>query len=141
VAGENTVQAWLALPRRVYLDTSTLETLYDFGDAVFEAKPFAPRGRASRVEGFVDELTALHDIFLVNERAQFEFAVTNASLREVVARDEPGFTQWVHDVLDTWLIQSAGESVIPSSTLADRRFRQHQRQRPLPAPRCARRRL
>ena len=73
------------------------------------------RGRASRVEGFVDELAALHDIFLVNERAQFEFAVTNASLREVVARDEPGFTQWVHDVLDTWLIQSAGESVIPSS--------------------------
>jgi hypothetical protein len=76
VAGEDTVQAWLALPRRVYLDTSTLQTLYGFGDVVFEAEPFVPRGRASRVEGFVDELTALHDIFLVNERARFEFAVT-----------------------------------------------------------------
>jgi hypothetical protein len=42
VAGEDTVQAWLALPRRVYLDTSTLQTLYDFGDVVFEAEPFAP---------------------------------------------------------------------------------------------------
>ena len=99
------------------------------------------RGRASRVEGLVDELAALHDIFLVNERAQFEFAVTNASLREVVARDEPGFTQWVHDVLDTWLIQSAGESVIPSCNVWPIAVRQHQRQRSLPAPGCARRGL
>ena len=42
MAGEDTVQAWLALPRRVYLDTSTVQTLYDFGDVVFEAEAFAP---------------------------------------------------------------------------------------------------
>ena len=34
-----------------------------------------------------------------NER--FEFAVTEASLREVAARNEPGYTQWVDDVLDS----------------------------------------
>jgi hypothetical protein len=32
-----------------------------------------------------------------------------ANLREVTARGSAGYTQWVHDVLDTWLMQSAGE--------------------------------
>ena len=81
MAGEETTQAWLSLPRRVYLDTSTLQTLYDFSEVVFEAVPFLPRGRAAGVEGFADELEALRRVFLVNERAQFEFAVTCASLR------------------------------------------------------------
>ena len=49
-------------------------------------------------------------IFMVNERAMFEFVVTEASLREVVNRTHPGYTQWVYDVLDTWLIQSEGEA-------------------------------
>lgn len=39
----------------------------------------------------------------------FEFVVTAASLREVHARNRPQFTQWVYDVLNTWLIQSEGQ--------------------------------
>jgi hypothetical protein len=35
--------------------------------------------------------------------------MAEASLREVVNRTRPGYTQWVYDVLDTWLIQSDGE--------------------------------
>jgi hypothetical protein len=41
---------------------------------------------------------------MVNERAGFEFVVTDASLREVRARNRPGYTQWVLDVQDTWLV-------------------------------------
>jgi hypothetical protein len=55
------LEAWRTLPRRVYLDTSTLQKLYDFGEFVFEAEPLLLAGRASRVEGLADELTALHD--------------------------------------------------------------------------------
>src|SRR4051812_37819735 len=43
--------------------------MYDFGEVVFEAEPFAPTGRAARVEGLAEELVALHNIFMVNERA------------------------------------------------------------------------
>jgi hypothetical protein len=39
----------------------------------------------------------------------FQFVVTEASLREVVVRDRPRYTQWVYDVLDAWLVQSEGE--------------------------------
>lgn len=115
--------SWLSLPRRIYLDTSALQSLHDFGGQVFEGEPFVPAGRAGKVQGLADELDALRMIFTVNERAMFEFVVTEASLREVVARDRPRFTQWVNDVLDVWLIQSAGkEPPTPGTTFDDRRF-------------------
>jgi hypothetical protein len=106
---DDPVGAWLSLPRRIYLDTSTLQKLYDFGGTIFEGEPFEPVGRASRVAGLADEIDALRMIFMVNERAMFEFVVAEVSLHEVVNRTHPGYTQWVYDVLDTWLIQSEGE--------------------------------
>jgi hypothetical protein len=106
---DDPVRAWLSLPRRTYLDTSTLQKLYDFGAEIFQGKPFEPGGRASRVQGLADEVDALRRIFMVNKRPMFEFVVTEASLREVVNRAHPGYTQWIYDVLGTWLIQSEGE--------------------------------
>jgi hypothetical protein len=120
---DDLVGAWLSLPRRIYLDTSTLQNLYDFGGEIFEGEPFEPVGRAVRVQSLADEINALRMIFTVNERAMFEFVVTEASLREVFNRTHPGYTQWVYDVLDTWLIQSDGEQPpTPSRTFDDRRF-------------------
>jgi hypothetical protein len=83
---DDLVGAWLSLPRRIYLDTSTLHKLYDFGGVIFEGEPFEPVGRAVRVQGLADEIDALRMIFMVNERAMFEFVVTEASLREVFNR-------------------------------------------------------
>jgi hypothetical protein len=76
-----------------------------------------------RVQGLADEIGALQMIFMVNQRAMFEFVVTEASLREVVNRIRPGDTQWVYDVLDTLLIQSDGEeSPTPGQAFEDPRF-------------------
>jgi hypothetical protein len=117
------VEAWLSLPRRIYLDTSTLQNLYDFGGEIFEEEPFEPIGRAARVQGLADEIDALRLIFTINQRARFEFVVTKASLREVVNRTHPGYTQWVYDVLGTWLIQSESEEQPkPGTTFEDERF-------------------
>jgi hypothetical protein len=110
-AGEDPVRAWRSLPRRIYLDTSTLQKLFDFGGEIFEGEPFAPVGRAARVPGLAEEIEALRMIFLVNERAMFDFVVTETTLLEVRGRNDPRYTQWVNDVRDTRLIQSAGEEV------------------------------
>ena len=119
---DDPVRAWLSLPRRIYLDTSTLQNLYDFGGEIFEGEPFEPVGRAARVQGLDAEIDALQMIFMINQRAMFEFVVTEASLREVVNRTRPGYTQWVCDVLDTWLIQSKSEQLpTPGKTFEDRR--------------------
>jgi hypothetical protein len=120
---EDVLQAWLRLPRRIYLDTSTLQNLYDFGAEIFEDDPFEPVGRATRVQGLADEIDALRMIFAVNQRATFEFVVAEASLREVANRTRPSYTQWVYDLLDTWLIQSEGqEPPTPGRSFDDDRF-------------------
>ena len=41
----------------------------------------------------------------------FEFVVTATSLREVVDRGRRGYTQWVNDVGDTWLVKSVGPDI------------------------------
>jgi hypothetical protein len=94
-ADEDPVRAWQSLPRRIYLDTSTLQKLFDFGGEIFEGEPFQPVGRASRVRGLAEEMQALRMIFLVNERAMFDFVVTEATLLEVRGRNNPRYTQWV----------------------------------------------
>jgi hypothetical protein len=120
---DEVVRAWISLPRRIYLDTTTLQTVYDYSEVIWEGAPFQPVGRAAKVPGLAAELDALRMIFLVNQRAMFEFVVTDASLREVQDRNRPGYTQWAHDVLDTWLIQSEGEEPPPpGTTFEDRRF-------------------
>ncbi len=120
---DDPVRAWLSLSRRISLDPSTLQKLYDFGGEVFEGELFEPVGRAARVQGLADEIDALRMIFMLNERAMFEFVVTEASLREVVNRTHPGYTQWVYDVLDTWLIRSEREQPpAPGRAFDDRRF-------------------
>jgi hypothetical protein len=55
---DDPVRAWLSLPRRIYLDTSTLQNLYDFGGEIFEGEPFEPVGRAARVQGQAAEIGA-----------------------------------------------------------------------------------
>ena len=82
------MKAWLTLSRRIYLGTSTLQTMYDYGETLWQSAPFESLPRDAKVSGLADEVDALHNIFMVNEVAQFEFAVTEASSREVTARNE-----------------------------------------------------
>lgn len=110
---DDPVQSWVSLPRRIYLDTSTLQTVFDYGGTIWDGEAFVPSGRAGRVKGFEEELHALRMIFLVNERGMFEFVVTESGLLEVLGRNDPRYTQWVCDVRDTWLVQSAGEEIPP----------------------------
>lgn len=101
--------SWAALPRRIYLDTSTLQTIFDFGAEIFDGVEFTAVNRASRVEGLADEVDALRRILLVNQRAMFELAVTAASLREVHARHHDAYMKWAYEVAETWDSQCEGK--------------------------------
>jgi hypothetical protein len=94
-----------ALPGRLFLDSSTLQTLLDYGVTIFEGERPPPRSRAYRIAGYLDDLDALRLTFLVNERAGFDFVLSEASLDEVGAKREPRYLQWALDVLDQWQIR------------------------------------
>jgi hypothetical protein len=74
------------LPRRLHLDTGNLQTLFDYGEQVWENEAFVAMERDGNVTSLADEVQAMRPIMAVNERAGFEFVVTNASLHEVDAR-------------------------------------------------------
>jgi hypothetical protein len=82
-----------------------------------------PTGRSAKDENLEEQLPSLSKIFQVNERAMLEFVATEATLVEVSDRGQPRYTQWVNDVRDTWLVQSAGSEVPPwGQTFCHRRF-------------------
>jgi hypothetical protein len=109
---EELVRSWQSLPRRIYLDTATLQTIHEYGWTIFEDEPYEPlNSGVAGYEGHEDQVRCLQRILAVNDRAHFEFVITQANLREAMAHDHGGaeYKQWVLDVLDTWLVQASGE--------------------------------
>jgi hypothetical protein len=101
---ENAVASFEALPKRVFLDSSTAQTLFSYGEAVFEGQAPPLGDRAYSMPSFVDDLRALEMIFAINERAGFEFPLSTNSLSEVAAKGDRRYLRWGLDLLDHWLV-------------------------------------
>ena len=54
---QGVVKAGVTLPRRIYLDTGTLQTTYDYGKTLWENELFEPLPRDVKVPGLADEVT------------------------------------------------------------------------------------
>jgi hypothetical protein len=76
------------LRRRLFLDSCTAQRLRDYGGYVYQGEPVDELARIHRIPDGVENLTALRNIFLVNERALFEWIVSAGSLDE--AREKRG---------------------------------------------------
>jgi hypothetical protein len=96
------------IPWRIFLDTCTFQVLGDCGGFVFgeddypEAADYAP-GRAPQVLRRPDAeeiLIALKGIFLFNDRANFDWIVSETSIAEVDAAGDRYNSGYVRDIID-----------------------------------------
>ena len=100
-----------ALPRRVFLDSCTLQTLRDYGCFIWEGEPLDIDDRLHSIPDGVANVEALRKIFLVGERAPFEWILSEASIAEASDKRDRDHLQWALDVLEhtlTCLHESGG---------------------------------
>lgn len=88
------------VPRRIFLDSCTAQTLRNYGGYIFEGEPVPSSDRIHRVTDGIANLEALRNIFLVNERALFEWIVSRGSLQEAHDKRDPGHMRWLWDIAD-----------------------------------------
>ncbi len=79
-----------SLRRRIFLDSCTAQTLRDYGGYIYEGEPIDASDRIYRVTDGIANIEALRNIFLINERALFEWIVSSGSLDEAGEKNDPG---------------------------------------------------
>lgn len=87
-----------ALPRRIFLDSCTAQMMRDYGAYIYEGEATSASDRIHRVTDGLANVEALRDIFLVNERAQFEWIVSVGSLQEAFDKRDVGHVRWLWDI-------------------------------------------
>lgn len=93
----NIISNFKNLPRRIFLDSNLLQNLQVYGECVFD------NFEVIRDDKNADNIEALRNIFFVNQRANFEFALSVNSIKEVLEKDDKSYLQWASDVLDHWM--------------------------------------
>jgi hypothetical protein len=94
--------AFYDLPRRIFLDSSTLQALQDYGEFIYENVEPEPDDRIYKISGGYEELDSLRAICFVGQRAMFEFALSEQSFAEVAAKGDGAYLQWAYEMLAYW---------------------------------------
>jgi hypothetical protein len=88
------------LPRRIFLDSCTAQTLRDYSGYIYEGESVVEGDRIHKIGDGLANLYALRAIFMVNDRAQFQWIVSRGSLEETSDKRDPGHMQWLWDIAD-----------------------------------------
>lgn len=91
-----------AFPRRIFLDSSTLQTMLTYGEYLYDGGALKSDDRIFRdAEGWA-KLQALQLMMQVGSRAPFEFALSGNSFSEVRQAGSSAYLSWAHEVLHHW---------------------------------------
>ena len=90
------------IPGRVFLDSSTLQTLQDYGEFIYDGGEVAPENRIWSIPDGFKNVEALRQIMLVGSRGSLQLALSRNSLQEVLDRDRHDYLQWALEMLQYW---------------------------------------
>lgn len=72
--GSSSYDAFMSLPRRVFLDSSVLNNIHKYGDVLFEDQQLAAEAHIRKWEQGPEEISALRNILVVGRRADFRLS-------------------------------------------------------------------
>jgi hypothetical protein len=93
-----TFRTFEMLPRRIFLDSCTAQTLRDYGGLIYEDEPIDADDRIRRITDGLANLEALHEIFRLTERGQFERIISTGSLVEAADKCDSEHFRWLWDI-------------------------------------------
>lgn len=88
------------LPKRIFLDSSVLQTLEDYGEYIYDVGELD--NKILRIPNGSWNLNALRNIMVIAQRANFEFALSENSINQVVEKMDLEYTRWAYEMLDYW---------------------------------------
>ncbi|MFY9558650.1 MAG: hypothetical protein WAQ52_00310 [Terriglobales bacterium] len=90
------------LPRRIFLDSCTLQTLQCYGEYIYDGAEIPPNDKLWGVTNGIQNVEALRKIVLVYQRAPVELALSRSSLDEVLDKRDGNYLGWTLEVLGYW---------------------------------------
>jgi hypothetical protein len=102
VASASPVNDFDALPRRIFLDTSTLQAILRYGEFIWENVAPEPGDRAHAI-ALLPDLNALRCIFQVDQRAGFDIVVSESTYSDAAAKGERRYSAYAAEVRAHWL--------------------------------------
>jgi hypothetical protein len=90
------------IPGRVFLDSSTFQTLQDYGEFIYDGGEISPDDKIWSIPDGFSNLEALRQIMFVGGRGSLQFALSRNSLQEVLDRGSCDYLQWALEMLDYW---------------------------------------
>ncbi len=90
------------LPWRLFVDSSTLQTLHRYGEFVYDGGDIASDDPIWTIPKAFENVEALRKIMFVGQRAQFEFVLSQGSLNEVSDKGDSEYLAWAFEVLNYW---------------------------------------
>jgi hypothetical protein len=87
-----------ALPRRIFIDSCTVQTLRKYGEFIYDGGSIAEDNKIHRIPQGFEELLALRNICAVTGRAMFQWIVSDTSRMEAEAKQDPDHLQWLFEI-------------------------------------------
>jgi len=93
----NFINGFENLPSRIFLDSSILQNIHTYGEFIWDN---VEMDISEQIKGNIESLKS---IMMVMIRANFEFALSNNSIREIQEKNDSHYLQWAYEVLDYWI--------------------------------------
>ena len=92
------VGSFEALPRRIFIDSCTVQTLRSYGEFIYDGGSIRPSDVIRRIPDGLENVEALQAICQVTSRALFQWIVSDASRKEAAAKGDAGHLQWLFEI-------------------------------------------